>query len=111
MQIIDCETSEVLLSNAEQASTWWQRFRGLMFRRSFCVGYGLWIQPCGSIHTMWMRTPIDVYFIAKDGTVTEIREQVRPWSVVIPQQKCRSVLEIPHGGVRLVVGRRVQLVV
>ncbi|KAA5545878.1 DUF192 domain-containing protein [Roseiconus nitratireducens] len=109
MQLIDSQTQEILLPSVEVASTIWQRFRGLMFRRKFCEGYGLWLQPCRSIHTMWMRVPIDVYFIDQDGRIVEHRLRVTPWSIVVPCQDSRSVLEVPSGTKSLVIGTSVYL--
>jgi uncharacterized membrane protein (UPF0127 family) len=109
MQICQCETDVVLLENVEVASTFLQRFRGMMFRKRFPPGYGLWIDPCRSIHTMWMRVPIDVYFIAADGTINEVRGKVKPWSVAIPKEKCQAVLEVPASELTLPVGKRIRL--
>ena len=109
MQLIEKETKKLLLAELEFASSWWQRFRGLMFRRRFPKGYGLWLDRCSSIHTMWMRVPIDVYFLDREGVVLEHHEQVRPWSVAVPKQKAHAVLEIPFPEFKVVVGS--QLVV
>ncbi|MDB4679064.1 DUF192 domain-containing protein [bacterium] len=101
MRLIDPQTQEVLLTDVEVASNLWQRFFGLMFRRNFQHGFGLWLEPCRSIHTMWMRVPIDVYFINQDGMIVEHRAHVVPWSLVVPKQDCCRVLEIPCAGKNL----------
>lgn len=110
MQLIDCKTESVVLPQIEIASNLWHRFRGLMFRKNFVSGFGLWIEPCRSVHTMWMRINIDVYFIGKDGTIMEVHEAVKPWSIVIPKKRSFCVLEVPTPDVTLAVGSRVRLV-
>lgn len=109
MHLIDSQTQEVLLERVAIASTPWQRFCGLMMRRRFEPGFALWIDPCRSIHTMWMRVPIDVYFLDDEGTILEHRSDVTPWSIVLPKGPARSVLEIPNATRRLAVGLQVSL--
>lgn len=109
MKLINAQTQEVLIPNVEVASTIWQRFRGLMFRRNVGHGFGLWLEPCRSIHTMWMPIPIDVYFIDQDGLIVEHRARVAPWSIVIPNHECRTVLEVPYSTNDMTVGTKVCL--
>ena len=109
MRLIDPNTGRTLLNNVEKASSIPSRFRGLMLRKTFGEGFGLWITPCRSVHTMWMRVPIDVYFIDQDDRVVEHHPAVRPWRVVVAKQPCRSVLEIPDPSVRLMVGATIRL--
>lgn len=109
MQLIERDSQQVLLSNIEVASTIWKRFRGLMLRRQFDESYGLWLEPCRSVHTMWMRVSIDVFFIDQNGTIVEHHPSVRPWSFVKPGQPCHCVLEVPHSIKGLAVGSRVCL--
>ena len=42
---------------------------GLLGRSELAEGEGLWIQPCNSIHTWFMRFPIDAIFFDKTGKV------------------------------------------
>ena len=109
MQLIDGQSGHVLLENVRMAKTFVQRFRGLMFERSPAEDFGLWIEPCGSIHTFWMFISIDVYFLDSQGTILEVRKKVPPWRIVIPKQKSHAVLEIPHGGATLKAGMQVEL--
>jgi uncharacterized membrane protein (UPF0127 family) len=72
-------TDEVLVDHLEHADSWWTRFRGLMLRRSLPGGYGLLIQPCSSIHMMWMLFPIDAIWLDEDLQVTKVSPRVPPW--------------------------------
>lgn len=109
MQIIDQDTGRTLIAEAKVAQNPWQRFVGLMFRKHFPPGFALWIKPCTSIHTMWMRVTIDVYFIDKDGTVLEARKRVKPWRVAIPKQRNHSVIEIVDPMIEMPIGAKVEL--
>lgn len=45
------------------------------------VGHALVIAPCSSIHTAFMRFPIDAVFVTRDGTVSRVFADVAPWRV------------------------------
>ena len=55
------------------------RMRGLLGRRGLEPGEGLLIRPAGSIHTFFMRFPIDVVFVSRAGEVLKVARSVPPW--------------------------------
>ena len=79
------------------ADTFVRRFCGLQFKRGLEQGSGLLLVPCGSIHTFWMRFPIDVLFLSDSGRVVEIRQDVCPWCGAVCKKKPHAVLEIASG--------------
>lgn len=62
--------------NVEIACTMRARLLGLYGRAGF--DGALLLAPCHDIHTFGMRRPIDVAFIAADGTVVESHRDVTP---------------------------------
>ena len=73
-----------------------RRMRGLLGRRSLPEGEGILLRPAGSIHTFFMRFPIDAVFLDRGGVVVAVEPDVPPWRVA----SCRgahSVLELPAG--------------
>jgi uncharacterized membrane protein (UPF0127 family) len=96
-----CERCDV----ADNALT---RMRGLLGRRTLPRGHGLLIEPTWSVHTWFMRFPIDVVFLDPDLTVLKIRTHMRPWRAAA-RFRARSVLELAAGEcdrLRLEVGDR-----
>ena len=79
------------------ADTFWKRSIGLMGRRSLNPRQGLLLRPCGSIHTCFMRFPIDVIFLDASGRVIRIGRNVAPWRFVWGGWKAHSVIEIQSG--------------
>jgi len=85
------------------------RMKGLLGRKDLPTGEGILIRPAPSIHTFFMRFPIDVVFLSRQGDVLKIAEHVAPWRA----RSCRhsyAVLELAAGeaGRRgLAVGDRV----
>ena len=74
----------------------WPRMRGLLGKRGLDSGEGLLIRPAPSIHTFFMRVPIDVVFLSRQGEVLKVAERVPPWRA----RSCRhsyAVLELAAG--------------
>ncbi len=55
------------------------RNRGLLGRDGLPTDQALVLAPCSSVHTFFMRFPIDILFVSRDGVVLRIRRAVRPW--------------------------------
>jgi uncharacterized membrane protein (UPF0127 family) len=96
-QLIDVETGEVIIAKLEVADTFWRRFRGLQFRRPLAPDEGLLLTPCRSIHTHWMRFPIDVAMLDRRGVVLNVLNHVRPWRLVRGCAEAYSILEAASG--------------
>jgi uncharacterized membrane protein (UPF0127 family) len=75
------------------------RMKGLLGRRSLDAGEGLLLRPAGSVHTAFMRFPIDVVFLDGDLEVLEVRDSVPPWRAVA-RRGAKAVLELPAGEAR-----------
>lgn len=80
------------------AATFWSRFRGLMLARPLPPGAGLVIVPCSSIHTQFMRFPIDVLYVDKSDVIVGIDRDLRPWRIGRFYRKVHFVVELPAGG-------------
>lgn len=86
--------------------------RGLLGRASLGAGEGLLLQPAPSVHTAFMRFPIDVVFLDRNLQVVRLVENLVPWRMAAARH-ARSTLELAAGeaaarGVR--VGDRLRLV-
>ena len=87
------------------------RMRGLLGRDALEPGEGLLLQPGGSIHTFFMRFPIDVVFLDRSLRVVGIAEELAPWRLAA-RRHAHSVLELAAGEVgerALEVGERLDL--
>lgn len=91
-------TGKPVAPAASYARNPWQRFRGLMMRRSLPAGGGLVIEPCSSIHMMFMLFGIDAVFYDKDGRVTRVAPNVKPWVGMAWSKGAHGVVELPKGG-------------
>ena len=73
------------------------RMRGLMGRPSLEPGEGMLIRRTGSIHTFFMRFPIDLVFLDRGGKIARIMPNVKPWRLTAPVFGARSALELEAG--------------
>jgi uncharacterized membrane protein (UPF0127 family) len=72
------------------------RMRGLLGRRTLPTGEGLLLAPAPSIHTAFMRFPIDVVFLDADLRVVKLVQKLAPWRTA-SARRAKSVLELPAG--------------
>ena len=95
--LIRTDSGRVVIAKLALATTFWQRFRGLQFRPALPPGEGLLIPFCRSIHTCWMRFPIDVVMLDRDGVVLAVHRWVKPWRMLSGPRGTRAVLEVTAG--------------
>jgi len=87
----------------EVAATPAERERGLMYRSSLADGRGmLFVFDEDRNHSFWMKNtliPLDMLFIARDGTVVGIHANATPLSTanIAVGKPSRYVLEVPGG--------------
>jgi len=89
----------VLADGAEVADTSAKRRTGLLKHSRLEPGDGLWIRPCESVHTFFMKFPIDLVYLDKRLKVRKVRHAVPAWRL----SACltaHSVLELPAGTAR-----------
>jgi uncharacterized protein len=86
-----------------------RRMRGLLGRKYLRQGEGMVLRPGWSIHTAFMRFPIDAVFLDADQVVIKIEHEVGQWRTV-SCRGAREVVEMSAGECRrrgLEVGDRV----
>jgi len=89
-------SGRVVVSRLEAAFDSATRKKGLLGRDRLEPGGGLVIAPCGGVHTFFMRFPIDVLFVARDGRVVKVRPAVKPWRLALAVTAF-CVIELPAG--------------
>jgi uncharacterized protein len=102
MERVRLETAEgrLVADNVEVAASSWRRFMGLMFRADLPVGHGLALTPCNSIHMFFMRIPLDVAFLDRDGKVLRVYHGIRPWRVSRIVGGAKTAVELRAGTLR-----------
>ena len=88
--------SRKVITKCRVANTMMMRMIGLLSRSNLEKDEGLWITPCTSIHTFFMRFNIDVAFLDREGKVIRIYSSLRPWMSWI-HPRALGVLEVKAG--------------
>lgn len=95
MRITTADGTEVC-SHCIHAQTSLRRLRGLLGRPPLAPGAGMLLEPCASVHTVFLRRPIDLVFLGGDREILRVVPRLRPWRVAA-RRGSRSVLELPEG--------------
>ncbi len=74
-------TGDRLAGPLESARTLWERTRGLLGREGLGPGAGMIIWECNSVHTFFMKFPIDVVFVDGAMRVVKIAACLNPWRI------------------------------
>lgn len=75
-------TSNTIVSKkVETAQTLKQRAVGLLGRSELVEDHCLWILKCRSVHSFFLRFPIDVLYVDKDLRITKIEKNMKSWRI------------------------------
>lgn len=73
------------------------RLIGLLNRKSLNSGEGLYITPCNSIHSWFMRFSFDAIFIDEDMQVIHIINKMPAFKFSPIIKSAKGVIELPAG--------------
>ncbi len=79
LRLLSETTGKTVVSRLQIADGFWLRLVGWQFRAMPAADAGLLLVPCNSLHTCFVRFPIDVVFLDEQGAVLAIRRNLRPW--------------------------------
>ena len=95
--LIHKKTDHVLAKSVTKASHLLEKIRGLIGKDNLSEQEAFWIPSCPSIHTFFMKFPIDVIFVDKNMKVTSCFKGVKPYRIVMGSWKSNSVFEMQAG--------------
>ena len=84
------EDGRIICETVEVADTAGRRLKGLLGRSSLRAGEGIVLRPGFSIHTAFMRFPIDVVFLDHDLVVLRVKAAMGPFHTA----SCRGAREV-----------------
>jgi uncharacterized membrane protein (UPF0127 family) len=85
-----------LASELEVAKSFAARSKGLLGRDGLRPEQGMLIDPCSSVHTWFMRFPIDVVFLDGKNRVVGLRRNMKPWRMAWSWRGAKTI-ELPVG--------------
>jgi uncharacterized membrane protein (UPF0127 family) len=90
------ERGEVLFGRCHVASGLLARTVGLLGTAGLEPDEAVWIEPCASVHTLGMRFPLAVAFVAADGRVLRVVDPLPVWRAA-SARGARAVVEAGAG--------------
>jgi uncharacterized membrane protein (UPF0127 family) len=90
----------VIAPRVKVATSLAARSYGLLGKASLPAGEGLWLKPCTSVHTFFMRFTIDVLFVDQEGVALS-KATLPPWRISRWERRAAGVLELPAGTLNL----------
>lgn len=97
MRAVNVSRGTILAEECELARSFLARGRGLMGRPGLAAGAGMLIQPCSSVHTFFMRFPIDVIFLDRQRVVVGLQAAMPPNRPYAGAWRAHATLELPAG--------------
>lgn len=91
---------KILFGRCAVTESAWERMKGLLPRDGLAPDEALWIAPCTSIHTFFMRFAIDAAFLDSGGKVLALYENMAPWRLSWFHPRASGVLETAAGALR-----------
>ena len=80
--LIHKNTNQVIASQVLQSHNLFKRMKGLMGSKPISKDQVMWLKPCSSIHTYFMKFPIDAIFTDQELRVTGIAKNIPAWKIV-----------------------------
>ena len=99
MKLLNVSRGVALADHVEVAERPFARIKGLLGRGALPEGSAMIIRPCTSIHTLFMRFPIDVLLIDPEGLVLRAIERLRPWRLTRIYPRAACVAELWAGAI------------
>jgi uncharacterized protein len=96
-RVIRQQDGKTIAHTLTLANNMWLRLLGLMGKANLPEGHALWITPCSSVHSCFMRFAFDAVFVDKAGRIVHIETAMAPWRVSPIVKGAKAVIELPQG--------------
>ncbi|MBM3246498.1 MAG: DUF192 domain-containing protein [Candidatus Omnitrophica bacterium] len=97
MGIVNKTKNTILAQDVSIANRLFKRMKGLLGRKEFKAGQAIILEPCNSIHTFFMRFPIDVLFVDKNNRVIKVKSSLKPFRLSPIYFNAAFAIELPSG--------------
>jgi uncharacterized membrane protein (UPF0127 family) len=71
-------TGRILAWRVRRADNWFERTLGFLPRAAIAPEEGLWFERCSAVHTLGMRSALDIVFLDRDHQVVKVEPNVTP---------------------------------
>ena len=86
--------NQTLVPKCWVANSFVSRFMGLMGKKGIPADEAVCFPKCNSVHTFFMRFPIDVIRLDGNGVVIDVVLGMKPWRMLAPSMKVKHMVEM-----------------
>jgi uncharacterized membrane protein (UPF0127 family) len=97
VRVLNVTQGTILTERCGEARNFFARGKGLMGHPGLAPGEGLLINPCSSVHSFFMRFPIDVVFADRAHKVVGLTSVMPPNRPFAGAWGAHYVVELPAG--------------
>lgn len=90
-----------------ECKSFFSRLKGFMFQKK--ITHSLLFNHCNSIHTFFMKTPIDVIFCNKENTILYYYPNLSPNKIILPKHNVTQVYELPPNYFNIKIKDRLEI--
>ncbi len=91
------------------ADTFFKRLIGLMGKKDFSEIMVFTDLKDSSIHTMFMRFEIDIYYIDENGIIFD-KISLKPWKFYRPKKQAKYIIETKKGLLKLNINDKLDFI-
>lgn len=102
-------TGELINIKIVTASTFFKRFKGLMGKKDIDFALLFSNLKDSTIHTLFMRFEIDVYFLDENKVIFE-KTRLKPWKIHKPKKQAKYILETKKNVLNLKIGEKLDFI-
>lgn len=107
--ILNKTSNEQLDIKITCAESFYKRFKGLMLKKDFDGGMLFANLKDSSIHTLFMRFEIDIYFLDENSIIYE-KTSLKPWKFYKPKKQAKFILETRKNLIKLKIGDELKFI-
>ena len=96
-RLIDKSSDQLIACPVRRAAGFLERAAGLMGKRDLPEKSALWLCPCPSVHTFFMKFPLDVIFADRGLQVVSVFHSAPPGKLLFGGWKSHSAFEMRGG--------------
>ena len=89
--------TEQSVAVVDRAGNWWVKGWGVLGRHALPVGEGLWLPEVASVHTVFVRFPLDLLFLDADFRAVRLAPGTPPGRWLVRAAGASHTLELGAG--------------
>lgn len=95
--VLVCASTGTEVARVTRMSHWLSQGIGLLGRSNLAAGEGIWLPGVATVHTVFMRFPIDLLFLDAEMTAVRIELSVPSGLLCVNGRGARHTLELGAG--------------